>query len=120
MASTRALRPDTAASLLEQVRRLAAADATSADLARALLAPLEREDIERGNNLVTTLRAYYECAARVDWTADRLFLHRNSVRYRLDRIRSLLRMNIDEPQVIAALMVALGCASNAMEQADAG
>lgn len=73
-----------------------------------LLAPLLREDQERQNNLAETLRAYYACGTRVDLTADRLFLHRNSVRYRLDRVRLLLRVNIDEPAVIAALLIALG------------
>jgi purine catabolism regulator len=72
--------------------------------------PLEHEDGERGNNLTATLRTYYSAGARVDKTADALFLHRNSVRYRLDRIRSLLGLDIDQPKVIAALTVALACA----------
>lgn len=120
MSSTRALRPNAAASLLSRLQRLAATDQASTDLACLLLAPLAREDAERGNNLLETLRAYYECGTRVDWTADRLFLHRNSVRYRLDRVRSLLGMNIDEPQAIAALVLALGCSNRTAEQADAG
>ncbi len=116
----RALRPNATVLLLNQLQRLASADQASTDLARLLLAPLAREDEERGNNLLATLRAYYECGARVDWTADRLFLHRNSVRYRLDRVRSLLGMNIDEPQTIAALVLALRCSGRTAEQADAG
>lgn len=118
MAFPRILRPDVATSLLQRLRHLVSADQTSHDLARLLLAPLAREDADRGNNLLATLRSYYECGARVDFTADRLFLHRNSVRYRLDRIRSLLQLNIDEPQTIAALMLALGGSGQA-EQADA-
>jgi DNA-binding PucR family transcriptional regulator len=119
MASTLRLRPRTASSLLEQSRRLLAADSTGADLCRALVGPLVREDNERGNNLLATLRAYYECGARVDLTADRLFLHRNSVRYRLDRIRFLLQADIDEPQTIAALMLALGGDSQTLEHSNA-
>jgi PucR family transcriptional regulator, purine catabolism regulatory protein len=69
--------------------------------------PLTREDAERGSDLTATLQAYYECGMRVDLTADRLFLHRNSVRYRLDRIRALLHLNIDEARAVAALMLAL-------------
>jgi purine catabolism regulator len=111
MSSPRSLRPHTAATLLEQVRRVVAADPQASQLCGLLLLPLAGEDTERGHNLVATLRAYYECGMRVDFTADRLFLHRNSVRYRLDRIRSLLRMNIDDAQVIAALVLALDCAA---------
>jgi purine catabolism regulator len=71
--------------------------------------------------LVATLRAYYAYGARVDKTADRLFLHRNSVRYRLDRVRLLLRLDIDHPEVIAALMVALAFADvERSKNADAG
>jgi DNA-binding PucR family transcriptional regulator len=116
----RTLRPQTAQALLERAQALAANDPTSLELGRLLVAPLVREDRERQNNLIETLRAYYACGARVDLTADRLFLHRNSVRYRLDRIRSLLQMNIDEPQTIAALMFALSLESAAEERSDAG
>jgi len=122
---TRTLRPQTASALLERVHALTACDPASAELCRLLLAPLAREDSERQHNLVETLRAYYACGARVDLTADRLFLHRNSVRYRLDRVRILLRLNIDEPAVIAALSLALGNAdalksAESKERTDAG
>jgi DNA-binding PucR family transcriptional regulator len=120
MSFPRSLRPHAAVVLLEQLRRLAAADPNTATLCRLLLAPLAREDSERGNNLIATLRAYYDCGTRVDFTADRLFLHRNSVRYRLDRIRSLLQMNIDEPQAITALMLALSFDTQMQEHRDAG
>jgi DNA-binding PucR family transcriptional regulator len=120
VAAARTLRPHSAAVLLERVHLLAAADPASVELCRILLGPLLREDRERQNNLVETLRAYYACDTRVDWTANRLFLHRNSVRYRLDRVRLLLRMNIDEPEVIAALLIALGNVDKMQEQADAG
>jgi DNA-binding PucR family transcriptional regulator len=93
--------------MLERLRVITDADPSAADLAGLLLMPLEREDSERGNNLTATLRAYYACGARVDKTADALFLHRNSVRYRLDRIRLLIGLDIDHPHVITALTVAL-------------
>jgi DNA-binding PucR family transcriptional regulator len=109
------LRPDAVSSLLLQLRDVTSADPAAAELARMLVAPLAREDAQRGNNLVATLRAYYTCAARVDRTASALFLHRNSVRYRLDRIRTLLGLDIDEPPVIAALTVALACHEIAAE-----
>lgn len=107
MATTRILRPQTAAALLERACLVAGADPPSVELARLLLAPLLREDGERQSDLIATLRAYYVCGMRVDRTADKLFLHRNSVRYRLDRVRALLRMDVDEPSAIAALSIAL-------------
>jgi DNA-binding PucR family transcriptional regulator len=107
--SAKNIRPDVVAAMLHRLHAVATADPSAAELARLLLMPLEREDGERGNNLTPTLRAYYACGARVDKTADALFLHRNSVRYRLDRIRSLTGLDIDQPHVIAALTVALAC-----------
>lgn len=102
--------------MLERLRVVAAGDPSAAELARLLLAPLEREDDERGNNLTATLRAYYASGTRVDRTADALFLHRNSVRYRLDRIRLLLGLDIDQPHVIAALTIALACREHGVEE----
>ncbi len=101
------IRPDTAALLVQRMRELATTDSIARDLCRTLVSALEREDRERGSDLQATLRAYYGCGLRVDRTADALFLHRNSVRYRLDRIRLLCGVNIDAPQVIAAMTIAL-------------
>ncbi|MDQ6766827.1 MAG: helix-turn-helix domain-containing protein [Candidatus Eremiobacteraeota bacterium] len=112
----RSLRPEAVASLLQRLQEVTAGDAAAAELARVLTLPLEREDAERGNNLVATLRAYYSCHARVDKTADTLFLHRNSVRYRLDRIRWLLGLDIDQPNAIAALTIALAYLQRAAEE----
>jgi DNA-binding PucR family transcriptional regulator len=114
--SVKNVRPDVVATMLERLRAVATADPSAAELARLLLAPLEREDDERGNNLTATLRAYYACDARVDKTADALFLHRNSVRYRLDRVRSLMGLDINQPHVIAALTVALACRERGVEE----
>jgi len=114
--SVKNVRPDVVAAMLERLRVVAAGDPSAAELARLLLAPLEREDDERGNNLTATLRAYYASGTRVDRTADALFLHRNSVRYRLDRIRLLLGLDIDQPHVIAALTIALACREHGVEE----
>lgn len=123
-ASIKNVRPDIVPEMLARLQTIAAADPSAAEFARLLLLPLEREDSERGSNLAETLRAYYACGARVDKTADAIFLHRNSVRYRLDRVRSLLGLDIDRPHVIAALAVALSCrdhgANDAAEHASTG
>jgi DNA-binding PucR family transcriptional regulator len=117
----RSLRAETVTALLARLHDVASSDPAAAQLGRSLLAPLAREDLERGNNLLDTLRTYYTCDARVDRTADKLFLHRNSVRYRLDRVRSLLGLDIDQPHVITALSIALASTSAVDEEhADAG
>jgi DNA-binding PucR family transcriptional regulator len=113
----RAVAPE---ALVRRVGELASGDEQARALADALLHPLEREDAERGSDLTTTLRAYYDCELRVDRTAERLFLHRNSVRYRLDRIRALTGMTLEEPTVVAAFAVAFACATASSAQLSEG
>jgi len=91
---------------LERAAAAAARDPLAVEECRRRLLPLRRADAERGSDLELTLRTYYECGASVSQTAQALFLHRNSVRYRLDRVRALLGADIDDPQASAALLVA--------------
>lgn len=66
---------------------------------RELLDPLAAYDAERDSDLVRTLTVYFACAENASEAADRLFLHRNSVSYRLERVRELTgldyRNNLD-------------------------
>lgn len=87
---------------------------------RRLLLPLRRADAEHGSRLEATLRAYYACGASVSLTAQTLFLHRNSVRYRLDRVRALLGADIDHPEVSATLLMALAVDAAAARHEDDG
>jgi DNA-binding PucR family transcriptional regulator len=96
----------------------ASADAAAAGVCRRLLLPLMRADEERSSRLLDTLRTYYACGASVAKTAEKLFLHRNSVRYRLDRVRALLGADIDHPEVAAALLAAFAVAQAALPNRD--
>ena len=100
----------------------AARDERALAACRVLLVALRRTDAERGSDLERTLRTYYECGASVSATAEALFLHRNSVRYRLDRVRALLASDIDEPEVAASLILAFAvddAAASNVESPDA-
>ena len=80
----------------------------SKDLApfRELVEPLVRYDEERGSDLVRTLRTYFACGANAREAADKLFLHRNSLLYRLSRIEGLIGADLKNPRV--GLMLQLG------------
>jgi purine catabolism regulator len=56
---------------------------------RELLEPLIAYDAERGSDLIRTLTVFFDCSENASEAADRLFLHRNSVPYRLERVREL-------------------------------
>ncbi|MGH2753261.1 MAG: helix-turn-helix domain-containing protein [Actinomycetota bacterium] len=64
---------------------------------RSLAAILTLLEHDRGNDtkLVETLRTCLE-SRRIKDAADRLFVHRNTLRYRLDSIRKLTGLNVQE------------------------
>jgi DNA-binding PucR family transcriptional regulator len=89
-------------SLLEEL-------ASSQDLApfRELVRPLVEHDRARRSDLVRTLRAYFATGANASEAADRMFLHRNSMLYRLERVRKLTGLDLKDPRVALALQLGL-------------
>jgi purine catabolism regulator len=83
----------------------AAAQAFSA----ALLAPLS----EYGSraDLIESLRAYLDCNGHWDAAAQRLGVHRHTLRYRMKRVAELLGRDLDDPGVRAELWLALQAAA---------
>ena len=81
----------------------------SKDLApfQDLVEPLVRYDRERGSDLVRTLRVYFACGANASEAADKLFLHRNSMIYRLARIEKLTGADLKNPRVGLILQLGL-------------
>jgi DNA-binding PucR family transcriptional regulator len=53
------------------------------------VAPLAAYDEQYETELVTTVEAYLENDGNVTPTAERLFTHRHTIRYRLERVREL-------------------------------
>ena len=77
------------------------------EAARRLLAPLIEHDSERSSQLLDTLRAYLSHDAHPSRTCDALFIHRNSLSYRLRKIENLLRIDLDSVEGQATCLVAL-------------
>lgn len=68
-------------------------------LYNALLRPLFQYDQENRTELVKTLEALNRHGGNTKKVSEELFLHRNSVNYRLDRIQTILEVDIFEPEV---------------------
>ena len=83
------------------------ADPEKAAYYNGLLAPLRRYDDEHHGDLMKTLDAYLRHGGNSTRTANALFIHRNSLRYRLARIQALTGLDHDDPDVRLALQVAL-------------
>jgi hypothetical protein len=60
------------------------------DFVEDALGPLARYDAERGTQLVATLRAYVQADYNANQTARQLYVHANTLAYRLRTIRRLL------------------------------
>ena len=74
-------------------------------LRRRYLAPLAASG--SGEDLIATLRAYLACGMYVESTATRLFVHQNTVRYRLARFEELTGTSLRETEVLIELWWAL-------------
>jgi sugar diacid utilization regulator len=58
------------------------------------VAPLVEYDIQYETELVRTLETFLDADGSVAKTAERLFTHRHTIRYRLDRVRELTSLDV--------------------------
>lgn len=65
---------------------------------RAEIAGLALADAETGSALLETLRAHVECHGSAADAAKRLFIHRNTMRQRLDKLERELSTPLDSPE----------------------
>ena len=98
--------------LEEAVARLRGQAGVSQGL-RESLAPLEAYDAERGTDLVNTLYVYVQQGGNIAATAETLFLHRNSVLYRLQRIEEVGGIQVRDANVRGVLFTAFALADPA-------
>ncbi len=100
------LGPDTEASLTELV--LTADPEALADLRDQALAPMKSVRPGTAEKLAETLRAWLLHHGRRDAVAAQLFVHPQTVRYRMGQLRELYGERLDDPDFVLLLTVALG------------
>ncbi|RHW27393.1 PucR family transcriptional regulator [Nocardioides immobilis] len=105
-AQERGLGDDTEAHLPELV--LTADPAALADLRAAVLAPLDDLRPASAAKLAETLRAWLLHQGRRDDVAAALFVHPQTVRYRMAQLRELFGDRLEDPETVLALTIALG------------
>ncbi|MAG37752.1 MAG: hypothetical protein CL878_16065 [Dehalococcoidia bacterium] len=71
------------------------------------LGSLVAYDRRTGGDLLATLEAYFASRANLSETARRLNLHRNSLLYRVRRIEEVGQVDLQDPEALLALQVAL-------------
>ena len=75
--------------------------------AELALAPLRAYDTRHGGDLITTLAVYLALGGNATKAADRLYLHRSGLLYRLRRIEDLLGVRLDSFEYRVALELAV-------------
>jgi hypothetical protein len=97
---------DTEDRLVELV--LSADQDASDDLRRRVLAPLAEVRPSTAERLAETLRAWVLHLGHRDAVAESLFVHPQTVRYRMSQLRKLYGDRLEDPNAILELAVALG------------
>ncbi len=82
----------------------------------SLLAPLLDYDQEHGTELVRTLRVFLDCSGSWTKAADAIFVHVNSLRYRIRRVEELTGRDLGSLPDQAALLLALRLGDSAEDQ----
>ena len=88
------------------------------DLRRRALAPLASLRPNAAERLTETLRAWLLRQGQRDAVAADLFVHAQTVRYRMNQLRELYGERLNDPQTILELTVALGLTGAATPRSD--
>ena len=72
-----------------------------------VIGPLVKYDNEHRSSLVPTMDAYFAHHGNITQTAESLFIHRNTLLYRLDRIQELTGQNLNQADMRLAMHLSL-------------
>lgn len=72
-----------------------------------MLGSLVEYDKEKGTDLVLTLTKYFETQGNLKEMSEELFIHYNTVVYRLQRIREITGIDLDDYEERLNLQIAL-------------
>ena len=76
------------------------------DLSDKPLAPLIEYDKEHDGEYLATLEAYLRCGGSIKAMSEEMFVHRNTILYRMANIKKLLNSSLEDPQERLIYMVA--------------
>ncbi|MCB9421567.1 MAG: helix-turn-helix domain-containing protein [Ardenticatenaceae bacterium] len=72
-----------------------------------VIGPLVEYDAQHRSSLVQTIDAYFDHHGNISQTAESLFIHRNTLLYRLERIKELTGQDLEQANMRLALQLAL-------------
>lgn len=72
-----------------------------------IMRPLIEYDAQNRGSLIKTVEAYFDHHGNISQTAESLFVHRNTLLYRMDRVQELTGLHLDQTNMRLALHLAL-------------
>jgi len=78
-----------------------------ASFCQETIGALVEYDRTQHTNLVETLAAYFAHNGNLSATAEALFVHRNTLLYRMERIREISGLDLDNPETRLSIQLAL-------------
>ena len=76
------------------------------DIKNRIIGELEEQDQLTNSSLVETLECYLDCNCNVSKTADTLFIHRNTMKYRIKKIKEILAIDFNDANACFTLRFA--------------
>jgi hypothetical protein len=86
---------------------IAASPRTARDVARSVFGEVLDLPADDRETLLSTLAAWFESSGSTASTAERLFCHANTVRYRIHRIERYLGRSLEDPRDVADIRAAI-------------
>ncbi|MFP7299271.1 PucR family transcriptional regulator [Neobacillus niacini] len=77
------------------------------DFCYDFLSELIRHDQENGNVLLDTFHTFLLCDCSIKETADKLFLHPNTVAYRIKKVKQIIKHDLTSPEFKLAYLFAM-------------
>ena len=77
------------------------------DVYQDQIALIDNYDSRKNTELLNTLEVYLECAGNLTKTSERLYVHRNTLIQRLDRLQSLCEVDLQERSNWLTLQIAI-------------
>ncbi len=71
------------------------------------LGEIIKYDQEKGAELIKTLEVYFECNGKLKKVTEKMFVHYNTILYRLDRIQQITGISLDDATACLNLQLAL-------------
>lgn len=74
---------------------------------KEMIEPLKEYDEQKGGELIKTLQMYYECGGNLKKVSEKMYIHYNTILYRIQKIQQITNMNLSNPNDRLNLEVSL-------------